>query len=154
MGRSARRSGGDLHPPTTQQDGRRQASYFASRIGKDLQKVREKTTPRKEEKICPGNWRKHWTELHRAAGWIGKRQEGSAAVTHWQPDVLRHTFATHHLAVYRNYRELQVEMGHRDTTLLRTRYLSLSTPVREGIFGKIPSLAAPSPELMGSNDRE
>ena len=142
-----------IPPQHSKTGGGRQVTLHPA-LGKILQKVREKTMPRKEEKICPGNWRKHWTELHRAAGWIGKRQEGSAAVTHWQPDVLRHTFATHHLSVYRNYRELQVEMGHRDTTLLRTRYLSLSTPVREGIFGKIPSLAAPSPELIGSNDRE
>ena len=66
------------------------------------------------ERICPPNWRRHWTALHRAAGF-----------PHWQPDVLRHTFATHHLATFRSYPELQLEMGHRSADLLRTRYVAM-----------------------------
>ena len=66
------------------------------------------------ESICPANWRKLWAGLHKAAGF-----------TLWQPDVLRHTFATHHLAAFRNYAELQVEMGHRSADLLRTRYVAM-----------------------------
>ena len=42
---------------------------------------------------------------------------------HWVPDVCRHTFATHHAAMFRNLPELQLEMGHRDTSLLRSRYM-------------------------------
>ena len=67
------------------------------------------------KRICPPNWKKHWPALHRAAGF-----------TPWQPDVLRHTFATHHLAAFRNYAELQLEMGHRSATLLRTRYIAMN----------------------------
>ena len=127
-------------PQHSKTGGGRQVTLHPA-LEKILQKARKKTAPQKEERICPSNWYKHWTELHRAAGWIGQRKEGERpnAATRWQPDVLRHTFATHHLAAYRDYRELQVEMGHRDTTLLRTRYLSLCTPVREGIFGKASS---------------
>ena len=66
------------------------------------------------ERICPPNWRRHWAALHREAGF-----------THWQPDVLRHTFATHHLATFRSYAELQLEMGHRSADLLRTRYVAM-----------------------------
>ena len=66
------------------------------------------------ERICPPNWRKLWAGLHKAAGF-----------THWQPDVLRHTFATHHLATFRSYAELQLEMGHRSAELLRTRYVAM-----------------------------
>ena len=66
------------------------------------------------ESICPTNWRKHWAGLHKAAGF-----------TLWQPDVLRHTFATHHLAAFRNYASLQLEMGHRSADLLRTRYIAM-----------------------------
>ena len=66
------------------------------------------------ERICPPNWRRHWAGLHRAAGF-----------PHWQPDVLRHTFATHHLATFRSYPELQLEMGHRSADLLRTRYVAM-----------------------------
>ena len=64
--------------------------------------------------ICPPNWPKHWAALHRKAGF-----------TTWQPDVLRHTFATHHLATFRSYTELQLEMGHRSADLLRTRYVAM-----------------------------
>ncbi|MCH5284892.1 MAG: tyrosine-type recombinase/integrase, partial [Akkermansiaceae bacterium] len=69
--------------------------------------------------ICPPNWPKHWAALHRKAGF-----------TTWQPDVLRHTFATHHLAIFRNYTELQLEMGHRSADLLRTRYVAMEAAYR------------------------
>lgn len=70
-------------------------------------------------KLCPPNWERHWTELHRAAGWTKERG------TPWQPDVLRHTFATNHLRTHHDYRALQYEMGHRNSDLLRTRYVAL-----------------------------
>ena len=72
-----------------------------------------------EEPICPPNWRKRWAALRRAAGF-----------TAWQPDVLRHTFATHHLATFRSYAELQLEMGHRSAELLRTRYVAMESLLR------------------------
>lgn len=65
-------------------------------------------------RICPRNWKVHWARLHKKAGF-----------THWQPDVLRHTFASHHLARFRSYAELQLEMGHRSAELLRTRYVNM-----------------------------
>lgn len=68
---------------------------------------------RQEEWQIPGNWQKRWQALRRAAGF-----------THWVPDVCRHTFASYHAAYYRNLPELQLEMGHRDLSLLRTRYMS------------------------------
>ena len=73
------------------------------------------------ERICPPNWRRHWAALHREAGF-----------THWQPDVLRHTFASHHLATFRSYAELQLEMGHRSAELLRTRYVAMESIYRRG----------------------
>ena len=73
------------------------------------------------ERICPPNWRRQWAALHRAAGF-----------PRWQPDVLRHTFATHHLATFRNYAELQLEMGHRSAALLRTRYVAMEGIYRRG----------------------
>ena len=68
------------------------------------------------EKICPPGWLRHWRELRRAAGW------GSPAHP-WPQDALRHTFASYHLRHFRSYAELQLEIGHRDATLLRTRYV-------------------------------
>ncbi len=68
------------------------------------------------ERICPAGWLRHWRELRRAAGW------GSPAHP-WPQDALRHTFASYHLSHFRSYAELQLEIGHRDATLLRTRYV-------------------------------
>lgn len=67
-------------------------------------------------RICPTRWQYHWRLLRRCAGWnsIEKR---------WQPDVLRHTFASYHLRCFRDYTALQYETGHRDSSLLRTRYV-------------------------------
>lgn len=76
--------------------------------------------------VCPENWRRKWAALRRKAGWDPS--------THpWQPDVLRHTFATHHLAAFHSYAELQMEMGHRSADLLRTRYVGIR-PTKEKMF--------------------
>ena len=37
--------------------------------------------------------------------------------------VCRHSFATYHAVLFRNLPELQLEMGHRNTSLLRSRYM-------------------------------
>ncbi len=62
----------------------------------------------------PRNWQNRWRALRRAAGF-----------TDWQPDVCRHTFASYHAAYFRDLGALQLEMGHRSTDLLRSRYLNL-----------------------------
>ncbi len=67
---------------------------------------------RKRERFIPRNWKRKWQALRRAARF-----------RHWVPDVCRHTFATYHAAMFRNLPELQLEMGHRDTSLLRSRYM-------------------------------
>lgn len=67
-----------------------------------------------EGSICPPGWLREWGRLHRAAGF-----------SLWQPDILRHTFASHHLARFRSYAALQLEMGHRSAELLRTRYVNM-----------------------------
>lgn len=68
---------------------------------------------RKKQRIIPRNWRKRWLDLRRAAGFRGT----------WVPDACRHTFASYHAAYFRNLPELQLEMGHRDSSLLRSRYM-------------------------------
>ena len=54
-----------------------------------------------------------------------RQQDGrrAAGFRHWVPDVCRHTFATYHAAMFRNLPELQLEMDHLDTSLLRSRYM-------------------------------
>ena len=64
--------------------------------------------------ICPRNWAKRWRELRHRAG-----------LDRWQPDALRHTFASMHLRRFGNPPLLQAEMGHRDSSLLRTRYVNM-----------------------------
>lgn len=64
----------------------------------------------------PRNWGERWRRLRRAAGFSAGQ---------WVPDVCCHTFASYHAARVRNLQELQLEMGHRDSSLLRTRYLNL-----------------------------
>lgn len=68
-------------------------------------------------RVCPKRWATHWAELHTRAGW--------SAENPWQPDILRHTFASYHLQYHRDYSALQWAMGHRDASLLRTRYVDL-----------------------------
>ncbi|MBQ7024899.1 MAG: tyrosine-type recombinase/integrase [Akkermansia sp.] len=70
--------------------------------------------------IIPRNWSNRWRGLRRAAGF-----------SHWQADVLRHTFATYHLLHFRNPGELQLEMGHSDGNLLRTRYTNVPRAARK-----------------------
>ena len=68
---------------------------------------------RREECSIPRNWLRRWRELRRAAGF-----------SRWVPDVCRHTFASYHAAFFRDLPGLQLEMGHRDCSLLRSRYVS------------------------------
>lgn len=77
---------------------------------------------RQQDCYVPPNWQQRWLALRRAAGF-----------THWMPDVCRHTFATYHAAYFRNLPELQLEMGHRDVSLLRSRYMvpALSKTAKE-----------------------
>ena len=81
-----------------------------------LKQLLDNTVQTRSGSICPPNWRRRWTALHHAAGF-----------TRWQPDVLRHTFATHHLSAFHSYTELQLEMGHRSAELLRSRYVAMET---------------------------
>ena len=70
---------------------------------------------RKKDRIIPQGWNRKWKALRRAAGYRGNK---------WVPDVCRHTFASYHAAFFRNLPELQLEMGHRDASLLMTRYMA------------------------------
>ena len=65
----------------------------------------------------PRRWVHRWRALRKAAGW------SKETARPWRQDVCRHTFATYHAAHFRNFPALQLEMGHRDSNLLRTRYV-------------------------------
>lgn len=71
----------------------------------------------KEEEscICPPNWRRKWKNIRETAGFKGV----------WVQDVLRHTYASYHAKRFRDLPRLQVNMGHRDLSLLRSRYINM-----------------------------
>ena len=94
-------------------------------VHKPLHRILRRHKRAENEMICPRNWLHHWRGLRRAAGWGSSRK--------WPQDALRHTFASYHLSHFRSYAELQVEIGHRDATLLRTRYVDqrgVNSPAR------------------------
>ena len=71
-----------IAPHHSKTGGARHVTIFPP-LARILQRIRRT----EDERICPPNWRRLWARLHREADF-----------TVWQPDVLRHTFATHHLA--------------------------------------------------------
>lgn len=77
-------------------------------------------------RVIPPCWQQRWRALRRAAGF-----------TRWVPDVCRHTFASYHAAFFSNLPQLQLEMGHRDVALLRTRYMSPTLRKEAKRFWKI-----------------
>ena len=88
----------------------------------------------------PRRWVHRWRALRKAAGW-------SKETAHpWRQDVCRHTFATYHAAHFRNFAALQLEMGHRDSTLLRTRYVyagKTSEATARSYFGRYKTADGP-----------
>ena len=85
--------------------------------------LRRKNRLKDAPMLIPRNWQNRWRALRRAAGF-----------THWQPDVCRHTFASYHAAHFRDLGKLQLEMGHRNIDLLRTRYLNLPEVQQAGHY--------------------
>lgn len=74
--------------------------------------------PSAETKICPSNWEKKWSQVRKSAGWNSHDNP-------WVQDCLRHSFASFHARYFKNFTRLQYEMGHSNSSLLRTRYLNM-----------------------------
>ncbi len=85
-------------------------------IHKPLLRILQTHQQADEERISPPDWLRRWRELRRAAGW-------NTPDHRWSQDALRHTFASYHLSYFRSFAELQLEIGHRDASLLQTRYV-------------------------------
>ncbi len=65
--------------------------------------------------ICPRNWQTKWRTIRNQSGFKER----------WIQDVLRHTYASYHAKHYRDLSRLQLNMGHRDQYLLRSRYVNM-----------------------------
>ena len=68
-----------------------------------------------EAKICPKNWLRKWKSLREDAGFKHI----------WVNDVLRHTYASYFAKRFKDLPRLQLNMGHRDLSLLRSRYVNM-----------------------------
>ncbi len=69
-----------------------------------------------DEMVCPKDWLGRWRRIRAEAGFADK----------WVHDVLRHTYASYHAKRYRDLPRLQLNMGHRDLSLLRCRYINMA----------------------------
>lgn len=69
----------------------------------------------KDGKICPTDWQRRWRKIRDNSGFSGR----------WVQDVLRHTYASFHAKHYADLPRLQLNMGHSDLSLLRSRYINM-----------------------------
>lgn len=90
--------------------------------------------------LCPSGWRLRWRLIRKKAGWGAQGRFGE-----WRADVLRHTYASCHAKWFRDFSLLQMEMGHRSSTLLRTRYLNMEGVSRDRarLFWEVPEQGKP-----------
>ncbi len=65
--------------------------------------------------ICPMDWQRRWRKIRDNSGFRGR----------WVQDVLRHTYASFHAKNYADLPRLQLNMGHYDVSLLRSRYVNM-----------------------------
>ncbi len=66
--------------------------------------------------LSPRNWSKKWKQIRDKSGFKGL----------WVQDILRHTYASYFAKRYSDLPRLQLNMGHRDLSLLRSRYVNMS----------------------------
>lgn len=69
----------------------------------------------KDERICPKNWQKRWRDIRNDSGFKNM----------WVQDILRHTYASYHAKRFKDLPRLQLNMGHYDLSLLRSRYVNM-----------------------------
>ncbi len=65
--------------------------------------------------VCPSDWNRKWKKIRDTSGFKGS----------WIQDVLRHTYASYYAKYYKNLTNLQLNMGHSDLYLLRSRYVNM-----------------------------
>jgi integrase len=67
----------------------------------------------------------------------------AAGITNWLPNAARHSFASYHLAHFRDPRELALEMGHTRSEVTFRHYRELVKPAEAERFWKIvPAISA------------
>lgn len=61
----------------------------------------------------------------------------NAGITEWKPNCLRHSFASYHLAHFKNANALALEMGHTASDLIFKHYRELVLPIDAAKFWKL-----------------
>ena len=69
----------------------------------------------KNERVCPKNWQKRWRDIRNDSGFKNV----------WVQDILRHTYASYHAKRFKDLPRLQLNMGHYNLSLLRSRYVNM-----------------------------
>jgi integrase len=80
-------------------------------------------------KIAPDNFRQAFDQTREAAG-----------IAEWPGNALRHSFASYHLAHFKNQNALAVEMGHTNSNMLFQHYRELVKPKDAERYWKIRPL--------------
>lgn len=80
-----------------------------------LKKILLQNKTKTEDSICPPNWDKSWRTIRDESGFKGV----------WVQDVLRHTYASLYTKRFSDLPKLQLNVGHRDLSLLRSRYVNM-----------------------------
>lgn len=117
-------------------------------LAKWLKFCRDKAKPGPLTPICPKGWTVKWRYIRKKSGWGNRRKA-------WVPDCLRHTYASYHAKYFKDYNLLQMEMGHRSSSLLRTRYLNMkgiSTQTANKFWALTPTRL--TAELMETQEKQ
>lgn len=81
-----------------------------------LKNILQTFTPAPNAPICPQNWKCRWKSIRDESGFKNS----------WIQDVLRHTYASYYAKYYKDLPRLQLNMGHRNQSLLYARYVNMS----------------------------
>jgi integrase len=80
-------------------------------------------------KVTPENFEREFEALREAAG-----------ITHWPANALRHSFASYHLAHFKDAAALALEMGHTDSGMIFNHYRQLVRPKEAACYWSIKPL--------------
>lgn len=80
-----------------------------------LKRILMEFNPVPSAPVCPRNWNKKWRKIRNDSGFKNI----------WVQDILRHTYASYHAKRFKNLPRLQLNMGHCDVSLLRSRYVNM-----------------------------
>jgi integrase len=85
----------------------------------------------KAEPLCPSQsykGRQLWEKSRKDAGFGKGTNEEGVALKVWPHNALRHSFASYHLAHFKDAARLALEMGHTHNNLIFKNYRELVTP--------------------------